>query len=57
MDICRSLGVDFPSLLLVEPYNGDQAMEALMLAIELKVDLIIVDSAVGMVPKLKPGNR
>ncbi len=48
---CRKLGVDVDTLLLLQPDNGEQAFEAIELAVSSGVDIVVVDSVAALTPK------
>lgn len=50
----QCLGIDLSKLILVQPDNGEQALETLRTAVETgKLDLAIIDSVATLVPKVE----
>lgn len=50
-DYARALGVDVNKLVFSQPSNGEQALEVAHDLIKAGVDLVVVDSVAGLVPR------
>jgi recombination protein RecA len=49
---CKSLGVDFDNLIIVQPNSGEEALKVLQKFVETNaVDLVVLDSIAALVPK------